>query len=252
MTDVQFAAWLNDLVVRLKVCAASLVVAFAVAAIPIPFLPYPTPAQKVIEIVAAPAAGHLQYPAPAEGLWTYWYVSIALSLVLAQPVLLWQILVRFALLDVPRRTLRLTRIVLLALGAFAAGGVVWLEVIAPAAIGFSLSGSQGVGIHWKYMEYMWTAVTFMFLLGFILEIPVLTFGVVWLRVVNRARLASYRPYAVLLAFILGAIITPSPDAINQAIIGIPTCLLFELGLLLARFVPTDDVSILAQPTISAT
>jgi sec-independent protein translocase protein TatC len=48
-------------------------------------------------------------------------------------------------------------------------------------------------------------------------------------------MARFRRYAVVLAFVIGAIITPTPDPINQTIVSVPIYLLFELGIILARF-----------------
>jgi len=47
-------------------------------------------------------------------------------------------------------------------------------------------------------------------------------------------LAKYRKYAFLMAFILGAILTPTPDVFNQTILSIPIYLLYEIGILASR------------------
>ena len=39
------------------------------------------------------------------------------------------------------------------------------------------------------------------------------------------------------AFVIGALVTPTPDVMNQAVVAVPCYLLYELGLLLARLVP---------------
>jgi sec-independent protein translocase protein TatC len=52
--------------------------------------------------------------------------------------------------------------------------------------------------------------------------------------VSPAVLAKYRKFALLGAFILGAILTPTPDVFNQTILSIPIYLLYELGILFAR------------------
>jgi sec-independent protein translocase protein TatC len=54
-------------------------------------------------------------------------------------------------------------------------------------------------------------------------------------VVSPQRLSKFRKYAFVLAFVIGAIITPTPDPINQTIVSLPIYFLFELGLILARF-----------------
>jgi sec-independent protein translocase protein TatC len=56
-------------------------------------------------------------------------------------------------------------------------------------------------------------------------------------VVSLAKLREARPYAIVGAFVIGAIFTP-PDVVSQCMLAIPLWLLYELGMLLARFVST--------------
>ena len=53
--------------------------------------------------------------------------------------------------------------------------------------------------------------------------------------ITRQWLAKQRRYAVLVAFLIAAVITPTPDPFNQTLVAIPMYLLFELGLFVARF-----------------
>jgi len=55
-----------------------------------------------------------------------------------------------------------------------------------------------------------------------------------LRVVSIEKLKSARPYVIVGAFVVAAIVTP-PDVVSQLLLAIPMCLLYEVGLLLARF-----------------
>ncbi|MGB5326403.1 MAG: twin-arginine translocase subunit TatC, partial [Pseudomonadales bacterium] len=53
-------------------------------------------------------------------------------------------------------------------------------------------------------------------------------------IISRESLAQQRPYIVVLCFVFGMLLTP-PDMISQALLAIPTWMLFELGLFLSRF-----------------
>ena len=55
------------------------------------------------------------------------------------------------------------------------------------------------------------------------------------RGVSAQRWRSFRKYAFVLAFVIGAIITPTPDPVNQTLVSVPIYLLYELGIILARF-----------------
>ena len=67
------------------------------------------------------------------------------------------------------------------------------------------------------------------------ETPVIVIVLVRLRVVTLAQLKAIRSYVIVGAFVIGAIFTP-PDVISQLLLAIPLWLLYELGILLARFV----------------
>jgi sec-independent protein translocase protein TatC len=60
-------------------------------------------------------------------------------------------------------------------------------------------------------------------------------GLVYAGIVDVAKLKEWRPYVIVGAFVVAAVFTP-PDVISQLMMAIPLCLLFELGLFLARFV----------------
>jgi len=64
--------------------------------------------------------------------------------------------------------------------------------------------------------------------------PLLMFFLTKLRVIDPVRMARYRKYVLILSFIIGAMITPTPDPMNQTLVSLPIYLLFELGLLLSR------------------
>ena len=83
---------------------------------------------------------------------------------------------------------------------------------------------------------MSTFITF----GVTFEVPVVV--VVLVRMgSSRSRPLEWRPYdAIVGAFVIGAIFTP-PDVISQLLLAILLCLLYELGILLARFVSKTGV-----------
>jgi sec-independent protein translocase protein TatC len=61
-----------------------------------------------------------------------------------------------------------------------------------------------------------------------------------MRVLTPQRLVAFRKYALILAFVIGAMITPTPDPLNQTIVSLPIYLLFELGLLLSKLAAPRD------------
>jgi sec-independent protein translocase protein TatC len=90
----------------------------------------------------------------------------------------------------------------------------------------------------KYLSFV---LTMFVAFGITFEVPVVVVVLVRLNVVSLEKLRSIRPYVIVGAFIVGAVFTP-PDVLSQLMLAVPLWLLYELGLLLARFVsvPATD------------
>lgn len=84
--------------------------------------------------------------------------------------------------------------------------------------------------------YFSLAVTLLFAFGLIFELPVFIFFLTSLGLVTTKALRKFRRWAILLSFVVSAILTPTPDAINQLLMAGPMCLLYELGIWVSWFV----------------
>jgi sec-independent protein translocase protein TatC len=84
----------------------------------------------------------------------------------------------------------------------------------------------------KYLSFvLGTFVAF----GVTFEVPVVVVVLVRVGIVELEKLREWRSYVIVGAFVVAAIFTP-PDVISQLMMAIPLCLLYELGLFMARFV----------------
>jgi sec-independent protein translocase protein TatC len=68
--------------------------------------------------------------------------------------------------------------------------------------------------------------------GATFEVPVVVVILVRMGIVSVAKLKEFRPYAIVTAFVIAAIVTP-PDAVSMLSLAIPMCILFEVGMLVA-------------------
>jgi sec-independent protein translocase protein TatC len=108
--------------------------------------------------------------------------------------------------------------------------------------GYAPAGVQMMTDIDKYLSF----VLAMFLaFGLTFEVPVVVIVLVRLRVVSLEKLRAIRSYVIVGAFVVGAIFTP-PDVISQLMLAIPLWLLYELGLVLARFVNVPDKEAAAE------
>lgn len=86
-------------------------------------------------------------------------------------------------------------------------------------------------------QYLSFVQTMFLAFGTTFEVPVIVVLLVRFGVVSLEKLRDMRPYAIVGAFIVAAVVTP-PDVTSQIMLAIPMCLLFEIGLFCARFVGT--------------
>ena len=175
---------------------------------------------------------------PTENFTTFLRVSLFSGIALAMPVILYEIYAYIdpALFPRERRFLRLTALPVL--GLFVLGMAFCYFVLLPNAIKFLINfGADVIENQLRASDYISFVTTFILGVGLVFEVPVIIYTVVRVGVVQRSWLAKQRRYVFLLAFVVGAVITPTPDPFNQTIVAVPMYLLFELGLFLARFVP---------------
>lgn len=98
---------------------------------------------------------------------------------------------------------------------------------------FTLTAPEGVAVMTDITKYLDFVLNLFFAFGLAFETPVLVVLLVWTGIVTPQALAEKRRYIIVLAFIIAMLLTP-PDVTSQFLLAIPLCLLFELGLLLAR------------------
>lgn len=85
-------------------------------------------------------------------------------------------------------------------------------------------------------DYLNFTTQLLLVFGVLFEIPMVMVLLVGLNVVTRERLLAWRSYAIVGAFILGMLVAP-PDVLSQTLLALPMWGLYELGLLLTRWVP---------------
>jgi len=173
---------------------------------------------------------------PTENFTTYFRVALFAGIALAMPVILYEIYAYIdpALLPKERRFVRFMGLPVI--GLFIGGMLFCYFVLLPNAIKFLISfGEENIKNQLRAADYISFVTIFILGMGLIFEVPVAVFALVKIHVITRAWLAKQRRYAILAAFVIAAVITPTPDPFNQTLVAVPMYLLFELGLFLARF-----------------
>ena len=186
-----------------------------------------------------PAEIKLQFIAPAEAFVNYMRIALVIGVAIAVPVLIYQLVAFFVpgLLPHEKRILftALPFVTELFLAGLAFG---WFFTI-PAALSFLFTFGTNTRIEAQptFESFIATVSTLLLWNGIIFELPAVIYLLARLGIVNTKMLSRTRRYAIVIITIAAAIITPTGDPYNLMLLAVPMYLLYELGILLSRFVP---------------
>jgi len=166
---------------------------------------------------------------------TYFKVALMGGVVLAMPVFVYQgiMFVSPALTRREKRYvyLALPWIMLMFIGGFAFG----YFILVPPATNFLLSFMTDVASpEIKIDNYVSIVTRFLVAIAVVFETPVIITFLARLGIVKPEWLARKRRWAIVVAFILAAVITPTFDPINQSLVAIPLIILYEMSIWLAK------------------
>lgn len=105
---------------------------------------------------------------------------------------------------------------------------------------------EGVAMMTDINEYLDFVLTLFFAFGVAFEIPVATFLLIWVGIVDVDTLRKSRPYVIVGCFVVGMVLTP-PDIFSQTLLAVPMWLLFEAGVLCGSMIKRRDEHELDEP-----
>jgi len=183
----------------------------------------------------APSDMNLVFINVTEMLGTYMKVALYCGIALSLPYLIYQLVMFFApaLNSKEKRYLYFSMPLVVIL--FAAGVCFAYFIFLPPALKFLLTFGSGIAQPMiTVSNYVSVLVRLLLAVGLVFEIPLVITLLAKLGVVSPQKLAKGRKWAVLAAFVLGAIITPTVDPVNQTLIAAPIIVLYELSIWLAK------------------
>ena len=185
-------------------------------------------------VKALPPASALIYTTPPEAFLTYVKVSLVAGIFLASPYIFYQIWAFVA----PGLYAEERRHIVPAAGFsalfFITGALFGYGVVFPFAFDFFFSyATELIRPMPSLREYLSFALSLLFAFGLIFELPMFVFFLARLGVVTSRGMRRVRKYAILGAFIVGAILTP-PDVVSQCLMAGPLILLYELSIVVAK------------------
>ncbi len=164
-------------------------------------------------------------------------LTLYASLFFSIPIIFYHIWKSFAPLFRLKGLKSATPILLTAIFLFYLGAFFCYFVTLPFGVQFLL-GYQSA--HIKPMisvgKYVSFCTVFIFGFGLTFELPLILALLSYIKMVNVAFLTRNRRYAILLIGIVAAVVTPTPDVFNMALMGGPLYILFEIGVILVKII----------------
>jgi sec-independent protein translocase protein TatC len=177
----------------------------------------------------------LIYTEVTEMLGTYLKVTLILAFVLALPFIVYQVIIYIRPALTRRERLYVYTLLPSIFILFCIGAVFAYLVLLPPAMNFLLTFNTEIAKPMiKIANYFSVVTKLIFWVGMCFEIPLVMFFFTKIGIVKPAWLTKFRKGAYLLAFVLGAIITPTFDPINQSLVAVPIIVLYEIGILLSK------------------
>ncbi len=182
-----------------------------------------------------PQSGNIVYTELTEFIGVTMKISLLGGFVLALPVILYQVIMFIAPGLKPKEKRYLYTLLPLSMLSFAAGGAFGFKVLIPPALRFLLTFGGDIATPMiRIGNVVNLMITLLFWMGLIFQLPLAAFFLTKIGIVTPQLLARQRRYAIVAAFVLGAIITPTFDPINQTFVALPIVVLYEAGIWLSK------------------
>jgi sec-independent protein translocase protein TatC len=221
---------LNELRVRLTRCCI---------AVGLAFLACWTVVEPIFDALVSPLLAVLpdkssaMYTTLPEGFFTRMYIAFIVGIFLASPVIFYQIwrFIAPGLYEEEKRFI--LPIAVVSAIFFLGGGCFCYFIVFPHAFSFLVSfATEPIVIMPKISEYLDFVLKLILAFGLIFEMPLFSFFLARMGVVTAVMMRKTRRYAILVIFIVAAILTP-PDVVSQLLMACPMIMLYELSILVA-------------------
>ena len=179
----------------------------------------------------------LAFFAVGEAFWMHLKISFVAATVVSLPVIFYELwmFVSPGLLKKEKKFVLpfvVSATILFLIGAFFCFFIV-LPFALTFLLGYKTADLTAMLSIEKYMDF---CLKFVLAFGVVFELPLIILFLARFNIITPQFLAKHRKYAILFAFIIAAVLTPTPDAFNQTLMAVPVIILYEIGILVARVV----------------
>ena len=177
-----------------------------------------------------PPGDKLVFTRLTEPFMLYMKVAFFTGIFIASPVILWQLWLFISPGLYKRERRYAAPFIIIASLFFIVGGYFGWRVLLPGTCAFFLETGKQFKQMIKADEFFSFASTIILATGLVFETPILIFFLARLGIVTPAFLLQKAKYAVVLAFIISAVVTPTPDMVTQTALALPMIGLYALGI----------------------
>ena len=202
--------------------------------------------EQIFNILTSPAPEEINliFIEMTEMIGTIMRVCLISGVIVAMPYLTYE-LIMFVSPALKTKEKRYVYLILSWIALMFAAGVVFAYfILIPRITGFLITfGSDIATPQIKIGNYISIVARLLLAVGLVFEMPVVTTFLSWLGVLKPKWLSDKRRTAVILAFILAAMITPTIDPINQSLVAVPLVILYEMSIWLAKLVHKKEPAV---------
>src|SRR5687768_14525992 len=226
--EMPFLDHLEELRLRILRSLAAVVVGFAVGL-------WAVERFQLVNVLKAPIAkylpaGKLIVTSPTEPLMIVLKLGFVVGLVLASPIILWQLWAFLAPALYEREKKALVPSLFIGLLLFLAGATLAYLFVVPQALRVLFSfQSEAIAPFITYDAWFGFVLQVVLALGISFELPLVMVRLSWRGVIGPGELHRFRRYAVVCAFIGGAILSPGADLLSMLMMTVPLLFLYEVG-----------------------
>ena len=192
--------------------------------------------EDILQILVAPA-GKLYYTKPTEAFFTYMKISIVAGCIISSPIWFYQ-LWAFIVPALSKGEKKVTFMVVpTAVTLFVVGILFSYYLVLPMAIQFFIGfGTDELQPLFSIGQYIDFVIAFVLPFGITFELPLILIALGVMGILSSNRLRQYRKMFILVAFVVGAAISPTPDMLSQTMIAGPMILLYEISYGVLRYI----------------
>ncbi len=197
---------------------------------------------RIIEGLLSPARASVpdfrpQFIEPMENIAVYFRVALLGGLTLGMPIIVYHVM-RFVTPALTNQEKKWVFPIMFGATLSFLGGLAFgFFVVLPFTLEFLLTfGDQFAQPDWRIGNYIDFVTRILLVMGLVFETPLLVMGLAKFGVVTARKLLAWWRYAIILAFIIAAVVTPTIDPVTQAFVGGPIVVLYFVGIGLAWLV----------------